>query len=81
MMIQKDILIEDLLNEIPEAVRYLMDRGINPLACGEPVWGTLQSVAKEAGFDDIQIDKMTADLETLRVARQKERASTERIDS
>jgi len=45
-----------------------MDRGINSLACGEPVWGTLQIIAKEAGFNETEIDKMVADLEKLKAA-------------
>jgi len=41
-MIQKDILIEELVGVVPGAVTYLMEHGIRCIACGEPVWGTLE---------------------------------------
>jgi len=50
MKINKDIFIEDLISEFPEAVEYLMKRGIRCLLCGEPAWGTLETAAKEKSF-------------------------------
>lgn len=37
MNITKDITIEDLVEEIPESVRYLSEKGIKCIACGEPI--------------------------------------------
>ena len=48
--IDKNIEIEDLVKLIPESVVYLMEKGIRCLRCGEPIWGTLESAAKEKGF-------------------------------
>ena len=61
-MIDKTISIEVLVSQIPEAVRYLMQKGITCIACGEPIWGTLESTAKEKGFTDEQIEGFVKDL-------------------
>ncbi|TAK53435.1 MAG: DUF1858 domain-containing protein [Bacteroidetes bacterium] len=64
-MITKDILIEDLIRELPASVTYLMDKGIRCLRCGEPIWGTLESAAKEKGFTDEQITQFVDELNVL----------------
>lgn len=63
--IKKDILIEDLVNLLPEAVSYLMEKGIRCLRCGEPIWGTLESAAKEKGFSEQDIIVFVKDLNKL----------------
>lgn len=65
MEINKDIFIEDLIREFPEAVEYLMKRGIHCLQCGEPAWGTLETAAKEKGFSSEQIDVFVNELNAL----------------
>lgn len=65
MNITKDITIEDLVEEIPGSVRYLSEKGIKCIACGEPIWGTLEDAAKEKGFSDIDIELFVKDLEKL----------------
>ncbi|HQU70787.1 MAG TPA: DUF1858 domain-containing protein [Calditrichia bacterium] len=64
-MIAKNILIEDLLNAVPESVTYLMTKGIKCIACGEPIWGTLEEAAKEKGFGDAEIEKFVAEINAL----------------
>ena len=61
-MIDKTITIEELVSEYPKSVGFLMNKGIHCMACGEPVWGTLESQAKEKGFNDSQIDKVIDEL-------------------
>ena len=63
--IYKSIYIEDLVNVLPDSVVYLMDKGIRCLRCGEPSWGTLESAAKEKGFNDIDIEKFVEDLNKM----------------
>jgi methionine synthase II (cobalamin-independent) len=65
MEITKDITIEDLVNLKTEAVRYLADQGIKCIACGEPIWGTLEQAAREKGFDDAEIERFVRDLKAL----------------
>ncbi len=64
-MITKKIEIEDLIKEIPEAVTYLMEKEIRCLRCGEPIWGTLETAAKEKGFNDLEIESFVNDLNKL----------------
>ncbi|MCB0747659.1 MAG: DUF1858 domain-containing protein [Ignavibacteriae bacterium] len=64
-MITKEIEIEDLVKLIPEAVVYLMEKGIRCLRCGELIWGSLEQAAKEKGFSDKEIIKFVTDLNNL----------------
>jgi len=64
-MITKEIEIEDLIKEIPNAVTFLMEKGIRCLKCGEPIWGTLETAAKEKGFNDLEVESFVNDLNNL----------------
>lgn len=55
MLITKNIEIEDLVRNFPFSVKYLMEHGIRCIACGEPIWGTLEEAALEKGFNQQQI--------------------------
>jgi hypothetical protein len=66
-MITKDISIEELVRIIPGSVTYLMENGIKCLACGEPIWGTLESAAREKGFSDSEIYKFVDDLNSIKL--------------
>lgn len=63
--INKETEIEDLLKIIPESVTYLMEKGIRCLRCGEPIWGSLESAAKEKGFNDKEITKFVEEINNL----------------
>ncbi len=60
--IDKEISIEDLVREYPKSVRFLMEKGVRCLACGEPIWGTLASAARDKGFTPQQIDELVSQL-------------------
>ena len=64
-MITKETEIEDLVKETPQAVTYLMEKGIRCLRCGELIWGTLETAAKEKGYKDIEIETFVHDLNKL----------------
>ncbi len=64
-VITKDILIEDLVNDYPFAVEYLMQKGIRCLRCGEPAWGTLETAAKEKNFDDNAIQNFVDEMNEM----------------
>ncbi|HFE62866.1 hypothetical protein B1H10_00750 [candidate division KSB1 bacterium 4484_188] len=51
--IQKDTTIEEIVVSFPELVRPLMEHGIKCIACGEPVWGTVEENAKEKGITNL----------------------------
>lgn len=64
-MITKNISIEELIEIQPKSVKYLMEKGIKCIACGEPIWGTLEDAAKEKGFSDTEIEKFVSELNSL----------------
>jgi hypothetical protein len=74
-MINKQDEIEFILKGIPEALPYLMKKGVCGISCGEPTWGILESAAKEKGFTDLQIDKIVNELNNLLLKQQSEPAS------
>ncbi len=64
-MITKDIEIEELVNRFPFSVKYLMEQHIKCIACGEPIWGTLEEAAKEKGYDDIAVQRFVDEMNAL----------------
>jgi len=52
-LIEKTTSIEDIVNDYPELVKPLMKLGIVCIACGEPVWGTLEEQIREKGINNI----------------------------
>lgn len=65
MNITKETTIEDIVHYSSKAVSYLRDKGIKCIACGEPIWGTLEEAAKEKGFNDAEIDNFISELNHL----------------
>jgi len=53
-MITADMEIEDLVNQYPEVVGLLMQRGIVCIQCGTPIWGTLKEAAERKGVTDVE---------------------------
>jgi len=68
-MITKETTIEELITRVPDAVGYLMQKGIKCLACGEPIWETIESAAKSKGFDDEEIGTFVSDLSSMNASR------------
>ena len=48
--VTRETVIEDLVARYPDAVAFLMEKGIRCLRCGEPVWGTLGTAMDEKDF-------------------------------
>lgn len=44
--------IEDLATAYPEAVGFLIRRGVRCIRCGEPVWVTLGELLEETGIEN-----------------------------
>jgi hypothetical protein len=57
--------IEFILKGIPEALPYLMKKGVCGISCGEPTWGILESAAKEKGLTDIEIENIVNELNEM----------------
>ncbi len=57
------ITIEELVERCPRAPAVLRRHGIVCIQCGEPVWGTLEEVARDKGISDLA--PILAELERL----------------
>lgn len=64
-MITKTIEIEELIRKFPFAVKFLMEKGIRCIACGEPIWGTLEEAAIEKGFTLDAIDRLVDEINQI----------------
>ena len=64
-MIDEKISIEELVEIMPSSVTYLSKKGIKCIACGEPIWGTLEEAAFEKGFGDKEIQEFIRELNIL----------------
>ena len=65
MEITKDIYIEELVEQVPSSVRYLMDEGIRCVLCGEPIWGTLEDAVLEKGYNLADLERFVIALQEL----------------
>lgn len=65
MEINKNITIEELVENLPASVRYLSEKGIKCIACGEPVWGTLEDAAKQKGFNEKDLESFVRELNEM----------------
>jgi methionine synthase II (cobalamin-independent) len=65
LMIHLEIEIEDLVRNYPFSVKYLMEKGIKCIACGEPIWGTLAEAAAEKGFSVNEIQGFVSELNEI----------------
>jgi len=64
-MITKEIFIEELVSFYPSSVNYLAQKGIRCIACGEPVWGTLEEACIEKGLSSEAIDMIVNEMNKL----------------
>ena len=58
MAIQRTTSVEELLEEFPGAVKFLIDRKLPCLVCGEPIWGTVEELALDKGWSEAEIDNL-----------------------
>ena len=62
--INADTTIEDLVNQFPVSVRFLMEKGIRCLRCGEPIWGTIGEAAIEKGYSQNSLPGLIEELKS-----------------
>ena len=60
-MIRADITIENLIKNHPEAIGFLIRKGLPCVVCGEPFWGTLTELAEGKGFTPGQIEDLVTE--------------------
>lgn len=78
--ISRKILIEDLVNNYPFSVKYLMDKGIRCIMCGEPIWGTLEEACQEKNFPSDKIDAIVEEMKSLAIEHEGEKYPEKKID-
>ncbi|OIO99260.1 MAG: DUF1858 domain-containing protein [Bacteroidetes bacterium CG2_30_33_31] len=71
MIISKEISIEELTENLPESIKYLMNEGIRCIVCGEPIWGSLEEAALEKGFSSNDIERFIAELQAIASSKSK----------
>lgn len=64
-IIEKEILIEDLVLEYPLSVDFLSENGIRCIRCGEAIWGTLEEAILDKGYLAKDVVKFLKDLNSL----------------
>ena len=70
MVVKKETSIEQLVGKFPASVKYLSEKGIMCMACGEPVGSTLEEAARKNGFGEEDINNIVRDLNKLLDQRQ-----------
>jgi len=78
--ITKDILIEELVNNYSFSVRFLMEKGIRCIMCGEPIWGTLEEAAHEKDFTEDEIDSFVQEMKAMADQSANEAIAEKKID-
>jgi methionine synthase II (cobalamin-independent) len=61
--IDRTTLIEEITEKYPELIGPLREHGIVCIRCGEPIWGTLEEVAREKGIEDI--DRLVTEMNRM----------------
>lgn len=56
--------IEEIVQSHPELIKILVEHGLTCIACGEPLWGTLQENASRQGITNLDeiINKLNQSL-------------------
>lgn len=65
MQIVRATTVEDLVTEVPGSVRFLIQRGLPCLVCGEPAWGTFEEFARKQGKTEEEIDILVGEMNSL----------------
>lgn len=65
MKVQKDMDLEDLAREIPQAIGWLTRRNVICIQCGTPLWKTVGEAIHDAGYEkvDAMIEELNRSLE------------------
>ncbi len=56
--IVRKISIEELIENHPGSVQFLIKRNLPCLVCGEPSWGTLEELARDKGLSETDVDAL-----------------------
>jgi len=54
--------VEDVVREYPDTIDVFMDFSMNPIVCGDPVWGT---IGEEADKNNVDVDSLLMELNKI----------------
>ncbi|MBD3403748.1 hypothetical protein GF420_12690 [candidate division GN15 bacterium] len=57
-VIDADRPVDQLVDEHPDLVKFLIDHDLPCVVCGEPFWGTLRDLASQKGWSDDEIEQL-----------------------
>jgi hypothetical protein len=60
--ITSGMMVADLIAAYPFAVSVLSERNLHCIICGEPVWGTIEELARDKHLNPQQIQELIKDL-------------------
>ncbi len=50
--------VDEMVEQYPDTVKFLMARGLPCVVCGEPFWGTLGELCRQKKWTAEQIDAL-----------------------
>ncbi|MBK6348038.1 MAG: hypothetical protein IPN08_19180 [Bacteroidales bacterium] len=62
--ISAQIPVADLIVAYPFSISFLASRNLHCIICGEPVWGTLEELARDKHITGEQLAEIIEDLKT-----------------
>ena len=60
-MITADVKVDELVQQYPGTVKFLMRHNLPCVVCGEPFWGSLRELCKQKKWTDEQIEELVAE--------------------
>ena len=63
--ITADTTIEEVVTRYPKTVSLFYKHGLSPIACGEPVWGTIRENAEQKGISARDLEALLQELNAL----------------
>jgi len=60
--IKRGILIEDMVEEFPQTVQFMIGKGLPCFVCGEPTLGTFEEMARRHGKTELEIDTLIEEI-------------------
>lgn len=64
-LITRTTKIEQLIEIKEGAVKFLFDRNIRCIRCGEPIWDTIEEAARKKDYSEAEIDGLVVALNEL----------------
>lgn len=55
-MVTTDSKVDEMVERYPDTVRFLMQKGLPCVVCGEPFWGSLGELCRQKGWSEAEIE-------------------------